>query len=682
MQDIVRADTRTGKDITFIIISSNNMQHHIRQKKRTSYTFSHLFTTSYMPRWGVLLVDIFLCIVAYIISYAMGTNLFHYGLEMVLPVWDQMGILLILQLFFFVLLQTYAGILRYSTFIDTLRILMAVVLAGVGNLLINALLSYYTGQKLLLNTIPLLYIFVAFLLLFCLRVGVKTLYEIIAKNSSTKVLIYGTQSAGIAIAKMLRSSGDTHYQPVGFIEDDKNKNAHTLLGMNIYHLDEKLIKRMESKNIRDVIVSPLKMKQLVPSRDLAIFLNHNIRILTAPNISKWHEENDDENRYSKRRIAIDAIQIEDLLERPEININTDNVRNTLKDKTVMVTGAAGSIGSELVRQIISFSPYSVILLEQAESPLHDLMMDLRHRYPKQQLIACIADVRDRERIENVVKNFRPDIIYHAAAYKHVPLMEDHPNEAIRTNVAGTKNIADMAVKYGVERFVMISTDKAVNPTNIMGASKRIAEIYVQSLFKHLVKENPDCTKFITTRFGNVLGSNGSVIPYFKKQIAEGGPVTVTHPDIIRYFMTIAEACCLVLEAGTLGNGGEIFVFDMGHPVKILDLAKNMIRLAGYMPGEDIQIVFTGLRPGEKLYEELLNKKETTLPTVNPKIMIAKVREFPFDEIEKEINTLIATSHEEKPFITVSQMKHIVPEYISQNSIYEQLDTTYAKERKN
>lgn len=656
------------------------MQDHTRKKKQSFNTFPLLFTTSYMPRWGVLLVDLFLCAVAYVISYAIGTNLFHYGFETVLPIWSQMGILLILQLLFFIILQTYAGILRYSTFVDTVRILLAVVLAGITNLIINAIIGYYTGQKLLLNTIPLLYISVAFMFLFCLRVSVKTLYEIVAKNSSTRVLIYGTQSAGIAIAKMLRSSGDSRYQPVGFIEDDKNKNAHTLLGMNIYQLDEKLIKRMEAKDIHDVIVSPLKMKQLVPSRDLAIFLNHNIHILTAPNISEWHEE-DSDKQYSKRRIAIDSIQIEDLLERPEININTENVRNTLKDKTVLVTGAAGSIGSELVRQIISFSPYSVILLEQAESPLHDLMMDLRHQHPEQRLIACIADVRDRERIEEVVKNFRPDIIYHAAAYKHVPLMEDHPNEAIRANVAGTKNMADMAVKYGVERFVMISTDKAVNPTNIMGASKRIAEIYVQSLFKQLVKENPDCTKFITTRFGNVLGSNGSVIPYFKKQIAEGGPVTVTHPNIIRYFMTISEACCLVLEAGTLGNGGEIFVFDMGHPVKILDLAKNMIRLAGYMPGEDIQIVFTGLRPGEKLYEELLNKKETTLPTVNPKIMIAKVREFPFDEVEKEVNTLIATSHEGKPFITVSQMKHIVPEYISQNSIYEQLDTSYTTERK-
>ncbi len=653
-----------------------------RKRNNTHYykTLSQLFATSYLPRWCVLLLDLFLCTVAYLISYAIGFNLFHYGFDNLWSLRWQMGLLLGLQLLFFILFRTYSGILRYSTFIDTIRILLAVVLAGVSNLIINSIIIYYTQKPLLLNTLPLLYIFVAFLLLFCLRVGVKTLYETLAKDKSTKVLIYGTQSPGIAIAKMLRSSVDAQYRPVGFIEDDKTKNTHTLLGMNVYYLDDKLIRKMEAKDIHDVIVSPLKMKNIVPSRDLAIFLDNNIHVLTAPNISAWHEE-DKEDEYNKRLVTIDAIKIEDLLERAEIHINTENVCNTLKGKTVLVTGAAGSIGSELVRQVISFSPYSVILLEQAESPLHDLMLELRQQYPSQHIVACIADVRDRVRVEEVIKGYRPDVIYHAAAYKHVPLMEDHPNEAVRANVGGTKNMADIAVKYGVERFVMISTDKAVNPTNIMGASKRIAEIYVQSLFKDIVKDNPDCTKFITTRFGNVLGSNGSVIPYFKKQIANGGPVTVTHPDIIRYFMTISEACCLVLEAGTLGNGGEIFVFDMGHPVKILDLAKNMIRLAGFVPGQDIQIVFTGLRPGEKLYEELLNKKETTLPTVNPKIMIAKVREFPFEEVKKKVDELLSLSYEEKPFLTVSHMKQIVPEYISQNSIYEQLDNSRSTRKK-
>ena len=314
-----------------------------------------------------------------------------------------------------------------------------------------------------------------------------------------------------------------------------------------------------------------------------------------------------------------------------------------------------------------------ILLDIAESPLHDLVLDLHANYPDSRFIPIIADVRNRERIEQIYNEMRPDVVYHAAAYKHVPLMESYPNEAIQANVLGTKNMADLAVKYGVQRFVMISTDKAVNPTNIMGASKRIAEIYVQSLFRKLHASDPNCTKFITTRFGNVLGSNGSVIPFFRKQIAAGGPLTVTHPDIIRYFMTIPEACCLVMEASTLGEGGEIFVFDMGKPVKILDLARNMIRLAGYIPEKDIQIVFTGLRPGEKLYEELLNQKEITIPTSNQKIMVARVREFEFDEVSQAIDKLIETSRMAKPFTTVKIMKQIVPEYISNNSIYEQLD---------
>ena len=335
---------------------------------------------------------------------------------------------------------------------------------------------------------------------------------------------------------------------------------------------------------------------------------------------------------------------------------------------MLVSGAAGSIGQEIVRQVLRYNPRAMVLLEQAESPLHDLTLDLKEAFPDAVLIPCIANVRERERIEEVFREFRPDVVYHAAAYKHVPLMEDHPNEAIHANVLGTKNIADMSVKYGVERFVMISTDKAVNPTNVMGASKRIAEMYVQALNKHA-----DSTRFITTRFGNVLGSNGSVIPYFKKQIQRGGPVTVTHPDIIRYFMTIPEACTLVLEASVLGNGGEIFVFDMGKPVKILHLAQNMIRLAGYTPDVDIPIVFTGLRPGEKLYEELLNQKETTLPTQHEKIMIARVREYAFEEVSRGIDELIAMSYEGRPFETVRKMKELVPEFKSMNSVYQKLD---------
>ena len=524
-----------------------------------------------------------------------------------------------------------------------------------------------------MNTLLLIYIPTAFVLLFCLRVGIKTTYEFIRHQTSNspKVLIYGTKSAGLAIAKMLRSAGDTPYRPVGFIgESTTKKSDYRLNGLPVFPLNEKTFRWMKDHEVKSIIISPIKMREITPAQDLQVFFDHNIHILSTPYFTEFDNADEaDANRIGR----INAIQIEDLLERPSINIDTDNVRQIITDKVVLVSGAAGSIGSELVRQVQRFEPQVTVLLEMAESPLHDLLMDLKAQFPNRRFIPVIGDVRNRERMENVFNEFRPDVVYHAAAYKHVPMMEEFPNEAICANVQGTKNMADMAVKYGVQRFVMISTDKAVNPTNIMGASKRIAEMYVQSLFKQLVKENLDCTKFITTRFGNVLGSNGSVIPYFKKQIAAGGPLTVTHPDIIRYFMTIPEACTLVMEASTLGKGGEIFVFDMGHPVKIYDLAKNMIRLAGFIPEEEIPIVFTGLRPGEKLYEELLNQKETTLPTTNEKIMIARVREFPFAEVSEKIDTLIDLAHQDKPFLTVQQMKDLVPEFISKNSIYEQLD---------
>ena len=634
---------------------------------------SHVSGFGYIPRWGVLLLDLFLCLIAFWTSVLVGSGIFQYEeLGQNMELWLQCLCILGVQCISFWVFHTYSGILRYSTFVDTLKSLFAVLLTGATIITFNLVYHYWTGEKLFMNTVTIIYVLIAFVLLFSLRVGVKTIFETVKQSSSgnPKVLIYGTKSAGIAIAKMLRSAGNTPYRPVGFICDPGQKQHFDLVGMHVFPLNEKLITYMHARNIRNVIISPVKMREINPAKDLQIFITNNIHVLTTPYFTEFDQDtNPDIHRIGR----IDSIQIEDLLERPTININTENVRQILNKKVVMVTGAAGSIGSELVRQVQKYRPKAIVLFEQAESPLHDLRLDLENQFPNTRFIPVIGDVRNRERVEEVFSDFRPDIVYHAAAYKHVPLMESQPNEAIRANVLGTKNMADMAVKYGVERFVMISTDKAVNPTNIMGASKRIAEIYVQSLFKSLQKANPDCTKFITTRFGNVLGSNGSVIPYFKKQIAAGGPVTVTHPDIIRYFMTIPEACCLVMEASTLGQGGEIFVFDMGHPVKILDLAKNMIRLAGYIPGEEIPIVFTGLRPGEKLYEELLNQKETTIPTSNEKIMVARVREFEFDAVNKEINSLIDLASHNKPFMTVQKMKDIVPEFISKNSVYEQLD---------
>ena len=644
---------------------------------RQSDIFSHLASVGYLPRWCVLFIDLLLVSIAFWIGIGIGTSMFHYGAISSditsLKYWQQFLIVLGVQALCFWGFHTYSGILRYSTFVDTIKCLLSVLVCGGSLLVFNLLYNAAAGEKPFMNTLLLIYIPTAFVLLFCLRVGIKTTYEFIRHHSSNspKVLIYGTKSAGLAIAKMLRSAGDTPYRPVGFIGDSTTKKSdYRLNGLPVFPLNEKTFRWMKDHEVKSIIISPIKMREITPAQDLQVFFDHNIHILSTPYFTEF--DNADE-ADAKRIGRINAIQIEDLLERPSIKIDTDNVRQIITDKVVLVSGAAGSIGSELVRQVQRFEPQVTILLEMAESPLHDLLMDLKAQFPNRRFIPVIGDVRNRERMENVFNEFRPDVVYHAAAYKHVPMMEEFPNEAICANVQGTKNMADIAVKYGVQRFVMISTDKAVNPTNIMGASKRIAEMYVQSLFKQLVKENPDCTKFITTRFGNVLGSNGSVIPYFKKQIAAGGPLTVTHPDIIRYFMTIPEACTLVMEASTLGNGGEIFVFDMGHPVKIYDLAKNMIRLAGFIPEEEIPIVFTGLRPGEKLYEELLNQKETTLPTTNEKIMIARVREFPFTEVSEKIDTLIDLAHEDKPFLTVQQMKDLVPEFISKNSIYEQLD---------
>ena len=627
----------------------------------------------YLPRWGVLMMDLLLCSIAFWLSVWIGSGFFHYGNLHLQPIsiGIQSLIVMAVQIFFFCLFRTYTGIIRYSTFIDTIKVLLSNISTGLVLIVVNLVMDHVVGEHPFMNTVIAIYVPISFVLLFSLRVGVKTLNETFERSQGNPpVMIYGTQVAGIAIAKMLRSAGDSPYRPVGFISEPEERRGYELAGLRVRPLNEYLFSWMEKRGIKHVIVSPMKMRKINPAKDLQVFINHNIRILTTPYFTQF----DNVEAIDAMRIGrIDAIKIEDLLERPQIEVNTENVRQIIHQRVVMVSGAAGSIGSELVRQIQKYEPQVTILLDIAESPLHDLVLDLHANYPDSRFIPIIADVRNRERIEQIYNEMRPDVVYHAAAYKHVPLMESYPNEAIQANVLGTKNMADLAVKYGVQRFVMISTDKAVNPTNSMGASQRIAEIYVQSLFRKLHKTNASCTKFITTRFGNVLGSNGSVIPFFRKQIAAGGPLTVTHPDIIRYFMTIPEACCLVMEASTLGEGGEIYVFDMGKPVKILDLARNMIRLAGYIPEKDIQIVFTGLRPGEKLYEELLNQKEITMPTSNQKIMVAREREFEFDEVSQAIDQLIETSRMAKPFTTVKLMKQIVPEYISNNSIYEQLD---------
>lgn len=649
----------------------------INELKKTDL-FSHWVNISYLPRWGVLLLDLFIALVALVISIYIGDSIIGFKMEnsTTLPLWWQTGLVLLTQCFFFWVFHTYSGILRYSTFVDTMKVALSVGATGIVLIVTNLVVKYAVpGQEPpFLTTVLLIYIFVGITLLFSWRVTIKTIFEYISHRSSgvQKVLIYGTKSAGLSIAKMLQSNMESTYRPVGFISDSKDNMHHNLLGLKVYHLNDELITLMKEKDIHNLIISPIKMKEINPLQDLSIFIENNIRILTTPYFTNYDPDQDENTEISKIG-RIESIQVEDLLERPAIDINTNNVGAILSNQVVLVTGGAGSIGSEIVRQIANFKPTAIILMEIAESPLHDLTTDLRRQYPHLQFVPIIADVRDIHMVEEVFAEYHPTVIFHAAAYKHVPLMEDFPTQAIMANVLGTKNMADMAIKYNAERFVMISTDKAVNPTNVMGASKRIAEIYVQSLFLKQVQKDANCTKFITTRFGNVLGSNGSVVPFFKKQIAEGGPVTVTHPDIIRYFMTIPEASCLVLEAATLGEGGEIFCFDMGHPVRIADLAKNMIRLAGYVPGKDIEITYTGLRPGEKLYEELLNQKEITLPTSNQKILVAKVLEYDFDTVATQIQALIEEAKTGKVFPVVQKMKDIVPEFKSKNSVYEQLD---------
>ena len=637
--------------------------------------FYRLSSVGYLPRWLVLMLDVVLCLGAYILADQLAYSYYYFQFDGI-ELYDLSNILMVLgvQIVWFWVFHTYCGIVRYSTFVDITKLFAAIVANVTTLLVIHYVGIIFGGDGVFLRLGIVFYGVFAFLFLIFLRVLVKTLYDVFVVDLGSRlpIVIYGTKSAGISIAKMIRAETNSRYRVVGFVDDRKNQNKE-IFGLPIYSTkNSNLISVLEKKRVKAIVVSPLKLSENMVTSELNMFVDAGLQLLMIPKLTNY-KEGDEVGEFNIER-NLRNIQIEDLLGRKPIVIDKTPIAKMISDKVVMITGAAGSIGGEIVRQLSIFKPKKLILLDNAETPLHNIKLELTEKFRDIEYAFVVADVRMRDRIESVFAEMHPNVVFHAAAYKHVPLMEDNPSECVLANVMGSRNVADMAVKYGVSSFVMVSTDKAVNPTNVMGCSKRVAEIYVQSLAKKLDLQGGKKTRFITTRFGNVLGSNGSVIPLFRQQIEKGGPVTVTHPDIIRYFMTIPEACQLVLEAGTIGKGGEIFIFDMGMPVKIADLAKKMIRLSGLEPGIDIQIEYTGLRPGEKLYEELLNDEELVKPTSHDKIMIANVREYDYDEILPMYDKLFEYGKANQDYLVVRTMKEMVPEYKSQNSVYQKIDS--------
>jgi FlaA1/EpsC-like NDP-sugar epimerase len=626
--------------------------------------FHRYLSAKVLPIWTILLIDVLIIVVSSLLAYALRYDFRSIFLESSTIdktiVWT-----VIVNLVFFRVFRTYSNVLRFSSFIDIMRIFVSLTVSYALLMISSVLLASYLDIRLAPVSVLFMAYIISFAIMSCSRIVVKMFYELLNFDGShsANVFIYGAKEAGVNIAKALRVNLRNHYRLRGFMADEPELINKVMMGVKVFPNDESLIDVLNDRNVHAIIISPAKMEELKKSDMADRLLAHNIKLMTAPPLSEWSGQ-------TLNRTQLKEIQIEDLLQRDPIEIDIHKVASHLEGKRVMITGAAGSIGSEIMRQVASFNPYKLILVDQAETPLHDIRLELQDRWRDIDAETIIADISNATRMEDIFKEYQPQYIFHAAAYKHVPMMEDNVSESIQINVFGTRTLADLAVKYGAEKFVMISTDKAVNPTNVMGCSKRICEIYVQSLAKKLQEKGGHVTQFITTRFGNVLGSNGSVIPRFRNQIQRGGPVTVTHPEIIRYFMTIPEACRLVLEAGSMGNGGEIYIFDMGKPVKIVDLAKRMISLSGRT---DVKIEFTGLRHGEKLYEELLNVKELTKPTYHEKIMIATVREYDYDEVKQRIQKLIEVSYTYDQMQIVAAMKDIVPEFISKNSCFEALD---------
>ncbi|MDL2323364.1 polysaccharide biosynthesis protein [Bacteroidales bacterium OttesenSCG-928-A17] len=630
-----------------------------------SRIYNRLSTFPYLSKGMILLADLFIVAFSFSLIYTLTFYLTQHRFSS-LDYLLSLGICLLIYALSFSVFKTYTGILRYSTFRDALRLLLATFCASIVMGLIFVIKNALGWEGL--PAVALLINFVVtFALVFIFRMSVKLVYEFArgrTKRYKTPILINGTDPHLIDFAKVL-NNGDI-YKVVGFISRDGDIVDKRLMGLPIYSNAEVRKRMPDRSHFKSILIDPRSIERGEKQRLADLCITHDIEMLSIPSSNDWKEKSGKETKLNK-------INIEDLLGRIPIAIDTESIAQKLKSKTVMVTGAAGSIGSELVRQLASFEVGLILLCDQAETPLHELSLEMNEKFPNIKYISKICNVQDYSQMKHIMEKYKPNHIFHAAAYKHVPLMENHPCEAIMTNVLGTKNVIDLAVENGVETFVMISTDKAVNPSNVMGASKRIAEIYVQSLHAKLKEEQKNPIRIITTRFGNVLGSNGSVIPLFKKQIEKGGPITVTHQDIIRYFMTIREACRLVLEAGNFGKGGEVFLFDMGESVKIKDMAERMIRLAGYEPYKDIDIIFTGLRPGEKLFEELLYDKEKVQPTHNRKIMIGSVPSYDFNEISVSVDKLIQTTRTYNKVELVKVMKKIVPEFKSLNSTYSDLD---------
>lgn len=622
------------------------------------------FSKKSLPYWCIFWIDCAVTFVSYLFIYQQINS----GAK-ALSILGQLSMLFAIFTLFhaigFRIFHTYDGILRYSSFIDLQRVFYAVTFGAVLSAITKDMLlstHFFPGVEIEYRNI-VLGALISTLVLWAIRVIAKTIFDVSLSDYNIKhAFIYGVKEGGIGLAKQIKNSKPMKFKLMGFISDDTKIKHHHLMGTKVYAPDLNTIRKMRNNNISTLLISPGAINVFRANKDFQdALLAEGIHIY-MPTTQEW-------NRNEQQQLK--EVSIEDLLPRDEISIDMESVGSMLHGKRILITGSAGSIGSEIVRQIAKYSPAELILIDSAETPQHDIRLMMAKQFPDIKAETIVTTICSKSRMEHIFKTYLPDYVFHAAAYKHVPMMENNPCESIQNNVYGTKILADLAVKYGVKKFVMISTDKAVNPTNVMGCSKRICEIYVQSLNKAIEEGIINGkTQFVTTRFGNVLGSNGSVIPLFKKQIKAGGPVTVTDPRIIRYFMLIPEACKLVLEAGTKGNGGEIFVFDMGKPVKIADMAQRMINLSG---AKNVEIKYTGLRAGEKLYEEVLNEKESTKPSFHDKIRIAEVREYDYTEVSKQIDDLIEKSKLYDEMLTVKIMKEIVPEYKSNNSIYEKLD---------